>query len=293
MCRRRGEAVTISYGDWPTDVFFLVWGFLPPAGRHADTALLFADLTEMVAFFDSLQVWLLPGDEQRSHLLMADILCVRMCYLPYTLQDPRGMLPSRSCHAEWLVPMQSCLRGSSRLSSQECMQQMHAALDVRALCNCHSTKSVSMALSSQALGALWQSAGAVQACCFPQVADGPEPLGSGEPVARWGTEPPASERAKLLVRVLEEAVGSRDDADGNDEENGGSDDGNDDGRQGQWLRCKTGSALRLQAPCGTALLCTVAHSRHTLLPCRVGHARPPRISDILLTAAALLAAGYW
>lgn len=36
-------------------MFFLIWGFLPPEGRRADSATLFADLTDMVDFFDSLQ----------------------------------------------------------------------------------------------------------------------------------------------------------------------------------------------------------------------------------------------
>jgi len=47
--------VTISYGDWPADAFFLAFGFLPPPSRH-DSAVLFADLGALVDAHDLLQV---------------------------------------------------------------------------------------------------------------------------------------------------------------------------------------------------------------------------------------------
>jgi len=47
--------VTISYGDWPADAFFLAFGFLPPPSRH-DSAVLFADLRALVDAHDLLQV---------------------------------------------------------------------------------------------------------------------------------------------------------------------------------------------------------------------------------------------
>ena len=51
--RREGEEVTISYGDWPNDVFLLFFGFLPEGNQH-DSLLLFLTLHHMVQCYSSL-----------------------------------------------------------------------------------------------------------------------------------------------------------------------------------------------------------------------------------------------
>lgn len=51
---REGEEVTISYGDWPNDVFLLFFGFLPQANEH-DSVVLFHSLHTMVHCYLSLQ----------------------------------------------------------------------------------------------------------------------------------------------------------------------------------------------------------------------------------------------
>ena len=52
---RAGEEVTISYGRWSSEVFFLFFGFLPPDNPW-DSVALFADLSEMIAYHDELEV---------------------------------------------------------------------------------------------------------------------------------------------------------------------------------------------------------------------------------------------
>lgn len=52
---RAGEEVTISYGNWSSEVFFLFFGFLP-ADNPWDYVILFRDLSEMIAYHDELEV---------------------------------------------------------------------------------------------------------------------------------------------------------------------------------------------------------------------------------------------
>ena len=52
---RAGEEVTISYGNWSSEVFFLFFGFLPPDNPW-DYITLFRDLSEMIAYHDELEV---------------------------------------------------------------------------------------------------------------------------------------------------------------------------------------------------------------------------------------------
>ena len=54
LCRA-GEEVTISYGSWSSEVFFLFFGFLPPDNPW-DSVLLFRELSEMIAYHDDLEV---------------------------------------------------------------------------------------------------------------------------------------------------------------------------------------------------------------------------------------------
>ena len=54
MCRA-GEEITISYGKWSSEVFFLFFGFLPPDNPW-DSVPLFKDLSEMIAYHDKLEV---------------------------------------------------------------------------------------------------------------------------------------------------------------------------------------------------------------------------------------------
>ena len=51
-CSRAGDEVTISYGPWPNDVFYLLFGFVP-RNNPFDVAVLFWNLQEMVAFHDA------------------------------------------------------------------------------------------------------------------------------------------------------------------------------------------------------------------------------------------------
>ena len=54
MCLcRKGEEVSISYGDWPNDVFLLFFGFLPDSNPH-DSVVLFQSLHDMIAFYSLL-----------------------------------------------------------------------------------------------------------------------------------------------------------------------------------------------------------------------------------------------
>ena len=50
---RKGEEVTISYGDWPNDVFLLFFGFLPDNNRH-DAIVLFHGLRDLVQCYQAL-----------------------------------------------------------------------------------------------------------------------------------------------------------------------------------------------------------------------------------------------
>lgn len=49
VCRER-EEVTISYGNWPNDVFLLFFGFLPDNNQH-DAVVLFHTLEELVSCY--------------------------------------------------------------------------------------------------------------------------------------------------------------------------------------------------------------------------------------------------
>ncbi|DBA83723.1 TPA: hypothetical protein ACH3X1_006258 [Trebouxia sp. C0004] len=50
---RNGEEVTISYGDWPNDVFLLFFGFLPEGNQHA-SVVLFDTLQDLAHCYDLL-----------------------------------------------------------------------------------------------------------------------------------------------------------------------------------------------------------------------------------------------
>ena len=52
---RAGEEITISYGSWSSEVFYLFFGFLPPDNPW-DSVTLFSNLSEMIAYHDSLEV---------------------------------------------------------------------------------------------------------------------------------------------------------------------------------------------------------------------------------------------
>ena len=52
--------MTISYGPWPNDVFYLFFGFVPH--NPWDVVVLFRQLQDMVAFHDTSQVLALPAD---------------------------------------------------------------------------------------------------------------------------------------------------------------------------------------------------------------------------------------
>ena len=58
--RSAGQEVSISYGPWPNDVFYLFFGFVPDHNPH-DSLVLFTDLQEMVEFYDTLIAERLPG----------------------------------------------------------------------------------------------------------------------------------------------------------------------------------------------------------------------------------------
>ena len=44
---KAGQEVTICYGQWPNDVFFLFFGFVPPGNPH-DRVVLFPDAKAVV-----------------------------------------------------------------------------------------------------------------------------------------------------------------------------------------------------------------------------------------------------
>ncbi|DBB02689.1 TPA: hypothetical protein ACH3X3_011645 [Trebouxia sp. C0006] len=50
---RNGEEVTISYGDWPNDVFLLFFGFLPEGNQH-DSVVLFDTVQDLTDCYDML-----------------------------------------------------------------------------------------------------------------------------------------------------------------------------------------------------------------------------------------------
>jgi hypothetical protein len=52
---RAGEEITITYGGWPSEVFYLFFGFVPDINPF-DRVVLYADLHHMIEHFDSLQV---------------------------------------------------------------------------------------------------------------------------------------------------------------------------------------------------------------------------------------------
>ena len=123
---------------------------------------------------------------------------------------------------------------------------MHAALDVQAPQQCSHLHKRLHDPASTGCDDLLHCRVPLQACCLPQVAGGTAPLSSGGPTARGGVATPASERAKRLATLLEEAVGSRSDGDCSDEEDGQCDDGDDDDRQGRWQRYGTQGAVLVQ-----------------------------------------------
>lgn len=51
---RAGEEVTISYGNWPNDVFLLFFGFIQEPNEH-DAVVLFQDLPDLVSCFSRMQ----------------------------------------------------------------------------------------------------------------------------------------------------------------------------------------------------------------------------------------------
>lgn len=53
MVRRKGEEVTISYGNWPNDVFLLFFGFLPDNNQH-DAIVLCHGLADLVQCYQAL-----------------------------------------------------------------------------------------------------------------------------------------------------------------------------------------------------------------------------------------------
>ena len=53
MVCRKDEEVTISYGNWPNDVFLLFFGFLPDNNRH-DAVVLFHSLDGLVHCYQAL-----------------------------------------------------------------------------------------------------------------------------------------------------------------------------------------------------------------------------------------------
>ncbi|KAA6419268.1 MAG: hypothetical protein FRX49_10792 [Trebouxia sp. A1-2] len=62
-----GEEVTISYGDWPNDVFLLFFGFLPEGNQH-DSVVLFDTLQDLAQCYDLLvQQQGQPMQQQQQH----------------------------------------------------------------------------------------------------------------------------------------------------------------------------------------------------------------------------------
>ncbi len=52
---RAGEEVTISYGCWSNEVFFMFFGFVPQDNPW-DSVGIFRDLSEMIAYHDRIEV---------------------------------------------------------------------------------------------------------------------------------------------------------------------------------------------------------------------------------------------
>ncbi|EIE20058.1 hypothetical protein COCSUDRAFT_57780 [Coccomyxa subellipsoidea C-169] len=69
---RAGDEVTISYGPWPNDVFYLFFGFVP-RDNPFDVAVLFQDLQQMIVFYDTLDPDLSPygSVEDRAEAIAA------------------------------------------------------------------------------------------------------------------------------------------------------------------------------------------------------------------------------
>lgn len=53
MVCRKDQEVTISYGDWPNDVFLLFFGFVPDHNQH-DAVVLFHSLEDLVNCYQAL-----------------------------------------------------------------------------------------------------------------------------------------------------------------------------------------------------------------------------------------------
>lgn len=84
MWRRAGSEVTISYGPWPNEVFYLFFGFVPKENPF-DMAVLFQDLEHLVAFHDSSQVELTFNlafaFQSLINLFQATCIAGHICYL--------------------------------------------------------------------------------------------------------------------------------------------------------------------------------------------------------------------
>ena len=51
---RAGKEVTISYGNWPNDLFYLLFGFVPEENPY-DSVVLFRNLEDAATFIARLQ----------------------------------------------------------------------------------------------------------------------------------------------------------------------------------------------------------------------------------------------
>ncbi|KAK9901334.1 hypothetical protein WJX75_007184 [Coccomyxa subellipsoidea] len=71
---RAGDEVTISYGPWPNDVYYLFFGFVP-RDNPFDVSVLFGDLQQMVAFHDATKPELIWSEsvEDRAESLAASL----------------------------------------------------------------------------------------------------------------------------------------------------------------------------------------------------------------------------
>ena len=62
---RAGEEVTISYGRWSNEVFFMFFGFVPEDNPW-DSVAIFRDLSEMIAYHDRIEVSHRPSYNART-----------------------------------------------------------------------------------------------------------------------------------------------------------------------------------------------------------------------------------
>lgn len=66
--------MTISYGRWSNEVFFLFFGFVP-GDSPWDSVTIFRDLPEMISFHDELQVRC--SEEHGIRLMKRASICYR------------------------------------------------------------------------------------------------------------------------------------------------------------------------------------------------------------------------